>query len=82
MVVEKVIMVVVVEIGFVYTLQNSNTGENYKVHDLNVEADAQAEEDEEDDVDWEEGQSVTPHLPSRENKVLKTWPSLSWCPMR
>jgi len=31
-----------------------NTGESYKVNDLNVEADASADDDEED-IDWEEG---------------------------
>lgn len=30
-----------------------NSGESYKVNDLNVEAEASGEE--EDDIDWEEG---------------------------
>lgn len=35
---------------------SGNTGESYKVNDLNVQADAPAEEEEEgDDVEWEEG---------------------------
>lgn len=32
-----------------------SANENYKVGDLNVEASASVEDEEEDDVDWEEG---------------------------
>lgn len=32
-----------------------NSTETYKVNDLNVEADATADDYEDDDVDWEEG---------------------------
>lgn len=32
-----------------------NANDNYKVGDLNVEASASVEDEEEDDVDWEEG---------------------------
>ena len=37
---------------FLYTI-SGNTTESYKVNDLNVEAEASV--DDEDDVDWEEG---------------------------
>jgi len=32
-----------------------NNGEGYKVNDLNVQADATAEDEDDDDVEWEEG---------------------------
>ena len=38
-----------------YGSSPGNSGENYKVNDLNIEADPTAEDDDEDDVDWEEG---------------------------
>ncbi|KAJ9187315.1 hypothetical protein P3X46_002784 [Hevea brasiliensis] len=42
--------------GISESLSTRNTGESYKVNDLNVEAEASGEEEEEeDDIDWEEG---------------------------
>ncbi|XP_054793351.1 uncharacterized protein LOC129298931, partial [Prosopis cineraria] len=34
---------------------SGNANENYKVNDLNVEAEVAADDEEDDDVDWEEG---------------------------
>uniref|UniRef100_A0A7N2MQE6 Uncharacterized protein n=1 Tax=Quercus lobata TaxID=97700 RepID=A0A7N2MQE6_QUELO len=37
----------------IFHLESGNSNENYKVNDLNVQADASG--DDEDDIDWEEG---------------------------
>lgn len=34
---------------------SGNKNENYKVNDLNVQAEASGGDEEEDDIDWEEG---------------------------
>lgn len=42
-------------ISYLSCHMTGNANENYKVGDLNVEASASVEDEEEDDVDWEEG---------------------------
>lgn len=47
-----------------------NANDNYKVGDLNVEASASVEDEEEDDVDWEEGWSGKENFIPQINMVM------------